>query len=79
MTYWNGSAWEAERPADPPPPRRGRRFLGAATEAALITLLIFGLIAGTALGAKGGAGGRPAGGKSTATITFDRTSVTVGD
>jgi hypothetical protein len=53
MTYWNGSAWEAERPATPPRPRRGRRLLGAATEAGLITLLIFGLIAGTAIGARG--------------------------
>lgn len=64
MTYWNGSAWEAERPATPPRPRRGRRLLGAATEAGLITLLIFGLIAGTALagpGGKGG-GGKPSGG-----------------
>lgn len=57
MTYWNGASWEADRPADPPRRRRGRRFLGAAAEAGLITLLIFGLIAGTALGAKGGAGG----------------------
>ena len=57
MTYWNGSAWETERPANPPRPRRGRRFLGAATEAGLITLLMFGLIAGTALAAPGGKGG----------------------
>jgi hypothetical protein len=57
MTYWNGSAWEADRPADPPRPRRGRRFLGAATEAGLITLLMFGLIAGTTLAAPGGKGG----------------------
>ena len=59
MTYWNGSAWEADPVADPPRPRRARRFLGAATEAGLITLLMFGLIAGTALAAKGG--GKPAG------------------
>ena len=59
MTYWNGSGWEAERPADSPRPRRGRRLLGAATEAGLITLLMFGLIAGTTLAAKGGNGGKP--------------------
>jgi hypothetical protein len=60
MTYWNGSAWEAERPATPPRPRRGQRFLGAVTEAGLITLLMFGLIAGTAL-AGGGGNGRGSG------------------
>ena len=59
MTYWNGSGWEAERAADPPRPRRWRRLLGAATEAGLITLLMFGLIAGSALAAKGGNGGKP--------------------
>ena len=59
MTYWNGSAWQAEPPSSPPRPKRGRRLLGAATEASLITLLIFGLIAGTALAAK--TGGKPAG------------------
>jgi hypothetical protein len=68
MTYWNGSGWEADRPATPPRPKRGRRFLGAATEAGLITLLMFGLIAGTTLAAKGGnghggsGGGKPASG-----------------
>jgi len=67
MTYWNGSGWEADRPATPPRPKRGRRFLGAATEAGLITLLMFGLIAGTALAAKGGNGnGGNGGGKRTA-------------
>jgi hypothetical protein len=34
-------------------------MLGASTEAALITLLMFGLIAGTTLAAKGGNGGNP--------------------
>ena len=62
MTYWNGSGWEAERPADPTRPRRGRRFLGAATEAGLITLLMFGLIAGSALAAPGSNGGGGKGG-----------------
>lgn len=62
MTYWNGTDWEADRPAAPPPPRRAGRFLGAAAEAGLITLLMFGLMAGTALAAPGGKGG---GGKTT--------------
>lgn len=64
MTYWNGSGWETDRPASPPRPKRGRRFLGAATEAGIITLLMFGLIAGTALAAPGG--GKGGGGKATA-------------
>lgn len=68
MTYWNGAGWEADRPADPPRRRRGRRFLGAAAEAGLITLLIFGLIAGTALAAKG-TGGKPAG-RTQSTLTL---------
>lgn len=77
MTYWNGAGWEADRPADPPRRRRGRRFLGAAAEAGLITLLIFGLIAGTALGAKGGKVG--GGARTTAALSFSASPVTVGD
>jgi len=63
MTYWNGSGWEADRPAAPSRPKRGRRLLGATAEAGLITLLMFGLIAGTALAAPGGGKG---GGKAPA-------------
>ena len=59
MTYWNGSAWQVEPPASPPRPKRGRQLIGAATEATLITLLIFGLIAGTALAGGGGNGKGP--------------------
>jgi hypothetical protein len=59
MTYWNGSRWT---PEDSRPPRiarvgLGRRLLGASSEAALIILLTFGLIVGTAFAAKGGNGG----------------------
>ena len=59
MTYWDGTRWI---PEDPPESRRrrngaGRRLLGASTEAALITLLLFGLIAGTTLAARPSAGG----------------------
>jgi hypothetical protein len=62
MTYWDGNRWIPEEPAAP---RRARgrvrrRLLGASTEAALITLLMFGLIAGTTLAAKGGNGKGPA-------------------
>jgi len=56
MTYWDGNRWTPEGPAQPQEPRRraGRRLVGASTEAALITLLMFGLIAGTTLAARGG-------------------------
>lgn len=63
MAYWNGTAWVPESAASPE--RRPRfRLLGAATEASLIVLLAFGLIAGTTLAAAGGkgGGGKPSGG-----------------
>ena len=61
MTYWDGTRWIPE-----PSPRASsrpsilRRLFGAGAEAALITLLMFGLIAGTTLAARGnGGGGNP--------------------
>lgn len=58
MTFWDGTRWVPEAtPSSPAPARRGRRFLAVTAEALLITGLIFGLIAGTTLAAKGGAGG----------------------
>lgn len=59
MTYWDGNRWIPDGPEGPARARGGvrRRLLGASTEAALITLLMFGLIAGTTLAAKGGNGG----------------------
>lgn len=64
MSYWDGKRWTREVPADAAttPPPRSRRFLGAAAEAVLITALVFGLIAGTALAGKGGNGGGRGGG-----------------
>lgn len=67
MAYWNGTAWVPDTAATPPRRQtRTRRLFGAATEAGLITLLMFGLIAGTTLAAAGGKGGggngKPAGG-----------------
>lgn len=53
MAYWNGTSWVPETAA--PSPRRQtpiRRIFGAATEASLIVLLAFGLIAGTTFAAK---------------------------
>ena len=74
MSYWNGSRWVAEPVAPATPRRRPHRLLGAAAEAGLITLLMFGLIAGTAFAAKGGQRG-----SSGASISFDTAGdVTVG-
>jgi hypothetical protein len=61
MSFWNGHRWEAQSPpaaADTPRGNRAKRIGAAALEGALITALVFGLIAGTAF-AKGG---RPSGG-----------------
>jgi hypothetical protein len=58
MSFWNGHRWEAQSPpaADvkSATPSRARRMGGAALEAALITALTFGLIAGSAFAARGG-------------------------
>ena len=84
MTYWNGTGWEVDRPATPPRPKRGRRLLGAATEAGLITLLMFGLIAGTTLAASGGGkggggnggGGKTSGGGTISLVVIDGSDAT---
>lgn len=63
MAYWNGTDWVPDTAAAPRRQTRFPRLLGAATEAGLITLLLFGLIAGTTLAAAGGGGGgKPSGG-----------------
>lgn len=60
MTYWDGNRWTPEpSPRASARPRPLRRLFGAGAEALLITTLIFGLIAGTTLAAKGGNGGNP--------------------
>lgn len=57
MTYWDGYRWHSHEPVTAPPRTRPlRRLFGATAEALLITMLIFGLIAGTTLAAKGGNG-----------------------
>lgn len=66
MAYWDGTSWVPDT-ANPSRRTRFPRLLGAATEAGLITLLLFGLLAGTTLAAAGGrgdggGGGKPAGG-----------------
>jgi len=71
MTLWNGSEWVQDPPTPPSPLRRRRRFIGAAAEASLITLLIFGLIAGTALAAPGnGKGGGGKGSRDPGSMTL---------
>jgi hypothetical protein len=60
MSLWNGHRWEAQSPpaaADTPRESRAKRFGAAALEGALITALVFGLIAGTTFAAKGSRGG----------------------
>jgi len=64
MSYWTGTHWVADGPAAKPPPRpsRTRHVLGALAEGALLSLLVVGLVsgtAGTALAAKGGGGSSP--------------------
>ncbi len=61
MSFWNGSEWVANAPPAPKPASRVRRVAAATLEAALITALTFGLIAGSAFAGKGG-GGKPGGG-----------------
>lgn len=73
MAYWDGTRWHDDVPAtNAARPRRGRRLLGAAAEAALITTLVFGLIATSAFAAKGGntshQGGQGGGGKVAASL-----------
>jgi len=62
MSFWDGSRWVEPTPTPAAAPRPSRRFLGAAAEALIITMLMFGLIAGTTLAAKGGNGGGNGGG-----------------
>jgi hypothetical protein len=74
MAFWNGTKWVRNEPAHSPQPRRRHRLWGAAAEASLITLLIFGLIASTALAARGGNGGKgpgkPGGGSGTISLVM---------
>lgn len=57
MAYWNGTSWVPNPVAAPAQQRRAGRLLGAATEASVIVLLVFGLLAGTAVaGGKGSDG-----------------------
>jgi hypothetical protein len=83
MTLWNGSEWVQDPPAPPSPPRRGRRFIGAAAEAGITVTLIFGLIAGTALAApgnnKGGSGGKGGGSSYAGTLTATPDQLRAGD
>jgi hypothetical protein len=64
MTFWDGSRWTSST-GTPASPGRRRSLLGAAAEGALITALIFGLVVGTTLAAKGGGRGP----RASATVT----------
>lgn len=74
MSFWNGTRWVEDGPATiAPRSHNGRRFLGATAEAALITLLTFGLITGVALAARGGNGGKPNSGATLSPVVLDGT------
>jgi hypothetical protein len=64
MSYWDGTKWVADTPPVPKSASRAKRVAAATLEAALITALTFGLIAGSAFAGKGGGGGggKPGGG-----------------
>ena len=70
MTDWDGTCWIPADSSRARAPQSGirRRLLGATTEAVLITLLMFGLIAGTTLAARGGNGNSPHRTVSTCTV-----------
>jgi hypothetical protein len=77
MSYWDGSRWAPEAPAPAKSGGRGRRLLGATAEATLITLLMFGVLAGSTFAARGG--GKPSGGSTpTGTCAVTPAPVTVG-
>jgi hypothetical protein len=65
VSYWDGSQWVADTSPPPKHPSRVKRLAAATLEAALITSLTFGLIAGSAFAGKGGGGGKPGGGGHT--------------
>jgi hypothetical protein len=61
MSFWDGTTWVPDATHAPSHATSVvRRAVQAATEAGLIALLTFGLIAGTAFAAKGGGGCTPA-------------------
>jgi hypothetical protein len=67
MSYWNGHRWEAQTPptaeVKSATPSRAKRVGVAVLEAALVTALTFGLIAGSAFAGKGGGGAGGGSGK----------------
>jgi hypothetical protein len=71
MSFWNGREWVNEGSPDTEVKREGRvkHVAKAVAEAGLITVLTFGLVAGSAFAAKGG-GNKPSGGSSTATLNL---------
>jgi len=69
MSFWDGTQWvAAESVSTPRSSGVGRRLIGATAEAGLISLLIFGLIAGSAFAAKGGSPTHTNGGGGTITL-----------
>jgi hypothetical protein len=57
MSFWTGTHWEPDAPPPTPArPSKRRHAIEAIAEGALLSLLVVGLIAGTAFAAKGGNG-----------------------
>ena len=72
MSFWDGTQWVAEEAPRPRTASRVKRLAAATLEAALITSLTFGLIAGSAFAGKGGGngGGKGKPGGATPTGSF---------
>jgi hypothetical protein len=83
MTYWDGERWLDQGASTPRTTSRARRVFDhswkALLEGALVSLMVVGLIAGTAFAGKGNAGTSGGGGKTTTTAhgscTADDTTV----
>ena len=63
-------SWGKERPPDIREVPIVRRLFGASAEALIIVILITGLLAIPVLGARGGGGGKPAGGDSNSSLSL---------
>jgi len=66
MAYWDGERWVDQQPREPRQASKARRLFAhswqLALEAVLVSLLVVGLVAGTAFAGKGGGAGTTGGG-----------------
>jgi hypothetical protein len=72
MAYWDGERWVDQQTRAPRQVSKARRLFShswqAVLEGALVSLLVVGLVAGTAFAGKGGSGGKSSGGGGTITL-----------